>query len=143
MIADFEAEFSLEVAVIRLPLITAALVAVLWWLFHISKRKSLRVVLIVFAIIIALPLGLLFAQWGYELNMRLRAGRITAQLESYRASHGKCPVSLSDLEIREVNGPIYYERDFDSPFEYYLWFGTGVGTVSQYDSKTRIWHAPQ
>ena len=91
---------------IRLPLITAALVAVLWWLFHISKRKSLRVVLIVFAIIIALPLGLLFAQWGYELNMRLRAGRITAQLESYRASHGKCPVSLSDLEIREVNGPI-------------------------------------
>jgi len=55
LIADFEAEFSLEVAVIRLPLITAALVAVLWWLFHISKRKSLRVVLIVFAIIIALP----------------------------------------------------------------------------------------
>ena len=84
---------------IRLPLITAALVAVLWWLFHISKRKSLRVVLIVFAIIIALPLGLLFAQWGYELNMRLRAGRITAQLESYRASHGKCPVSLSDLRF--------------------------------------------
>ena len=75
--------------------------------------------------------------------MMLRARHIAAQLESYRASHGKYPVSLLDIAGTPVNGPIYYQRDLDSAEVYYLWFGTGFGTVSQYDSKTRTWHGPQ
>jgi hypothetical protein len=50
---------------------------------------------------------------------------------------------LLEIGGAQVNGPIYYERDLESAEVYYLWFGTGLGTVSQYDSKTRTWHGPQ
>jgi hypothetical protein len=120
--------------VIRLPLFAAALIAVWWWLFHISKRKSLRVTLVTIAVVLGLPLTLLLAQWGYELYMMFRGGRLTAQLEKYRISHGQYPVSLSELGITETKGGIYYQRDDESPLVYYLWFGTGFGTVDQYDS---------
>jgi hypothetical protein len=62
--------------------------------------------------------------------------------KAYHGTHGKYPVSLAEISSAEVNGPIYYDRDLDSASVYYLWFGTGFGTVSQYDSKTRTWHGP-
>ncbi len=136
-------EFSLDLIVIRLPFIAAALVIAWWCLFRISRVKWLRVVLVVCAIIIGLPLSLLFAQWSYELYMRVRASRLAVRIESYHASHAKYPVSLAEISGAEVNGPIYYQRDFDDPSVYSLWFGTGFGTVSEYDSKTRTWHGPQ
>jgi len=129
--------------VIRLPLFAAALIAVWWWLFHISKRKSLRVTLVIIAAVVALPLTLLFAQWGYELYMMLRGGRIAAQLETYHSAHGQYPVSLSELGITETKHGIYYQRDDTFPSVYYLWFGTGFGTVAQYDSASHSWHGPQ
>jgi len=74
----------------------------------------------------------------------LRARRIATQLESYRSSHGDYSMRLSELGIDERKTGIYYELDFaESPAVDYLWFGTGFGTVSQYDSKTRTWHGPQ
>ena len=75
--------------------------------------------------------------------MMHRARRIAAQLESYRTTHGNYPVSLLDIADAPVNGPIYYQRDLDTPDVYYLWFGTGFGTVSQYDSNTHGWHGPR
>lgn len=103
----------------------------------------MRVALVVGAAILALPLSLLFVRWGYELYLRARANRLEARIESYHASHGKYPVSLADIEGASINGPIYYERDWDSPSVYYLWFGIGMGTVSHYNSKTHTWDGPQ
>ena len=78
------------------------------------------------AVVLALPLTLLFAQWGYELYMMRCGGRIAAQLESYRLSHGQYPVSLSELGITDTTSGIYhYQRDDSSSLLYYLWFGTG------------------
>ncbi len=71
--------------------------------------------------------------------MRMRARSIEAQLESYRTLHGKYPVSLAGLGIQEVNGPIYYDRDFDSPFVYHLWFGLDPHFGMTYDSGTKKW----
>jgi hypothetical protein len=69
----------------------------------------------------------------------VRACRIRTQLEAYRALHGNYPVSLLDLGIREVNGPIYYERDFDSPLVYHLWFAAGFRSTQEYGSDTGKW----
>jgi hypothetical protein len=129
--------------VIRLPLFAAALIAVWWWLFHIAKWKSLRITLVAIAVALSLPLALFFAQWGYELYMMHRGSRISAQLEKYRSSHGRYPVLLSELGITETKDGIYYQRKDSSPSVYYLWFGTGFGTVAQYDSESRSWHGPE
>jgi hypothetical protein len=99
--------------------------------------------LVIFAAIVLVAVGVFASGWPYEIYMRSRAARLRGQIERYHASHGKYPISLLDIAGAPVNGPIYYERDLESPEVYYLWFGTGVGTVSQYDSKTRTWHGPQ
>ena len=103
----------------------------------------MHVRLSILAGIVALTIALLLIGWPREIYMRLRAARLAAQIENYHTAHGKYPVSLLDIAGAAVNGPIYYERDLDSPDVYYLWFGTGVGTVSQFDSKTRTWHGPR
>ena len=103
----------------------------------------MRVRFVVVAAVVVLAVALVLSGWPREIYMRIRAARLAAQIERYHATHGKYPVSLLDIAGAQVNGPIYYERDLDSPGVYYLWFGTGVGTVSQYDSKTRTWHGPQ
>ena len=89
------------------------------------------------------PLAFVVSGRWHEIYMRTRAVRLRAQIERYHAEHGKYPISLLDIPGAPVNGPLYYERDLESPEVYYLWFGTGVGTVLQYDSKTRMWHSPQ
>jgi hypothetical protein len=95
------------------------------------------------AAVVLVAVGFLASGWPYEIYMRTHAARLRAQIERYRAAYGKYPVSLLDIAGAPLNGPIYYERDLESPEIYYLWFGTGVGTVSQYDSRTRTWHGPQ
>ena len=82
-------------------------------------------------------------EWPYEMYMQTRAVRLLGQIERYQAANGKYPLSRLDIAGASINGPIYYERDLESPEVYYLWFGTGFGTVSQYDSKTRTWHGPR
>jgi hypothetical protein len=96
----------------------------------------LLAVLVIAAVVYAAP-------WGGGAYMRFRAAQIRAQLESYHTAHGKYPVSLADIPSAPLNGPIYYQRDFGSPEVYYLWFGTGFGTVEQYDSKSNTWHGPR
>ena len=128
---------------IRLPLIVLVFVVAWWALFRICKRKSLRVAISIVGVVLALLLSLLVAQWSYEAFMMVRAGRIRTQLETYRNAHGEYPVALSQLSISETREDIHYQRDYETPLVYYLWFGTGVGSVSQFDSKTRTWHGPQ
>jgi hypothetical protein len=103
----------------------------------------MRVRVTIIAAVIVLAVAVVLSGWPREIYMRFRADRLAAQIERYHATHGKYPVSLLDIAGAPVNGPIYYERDLESPEVFYLWFGTGVGTVSQYDSKTRTWHGPQ
>ena len=83
------------------------------------------------------------APWGGGAYTRFKAAQLRTRLESYHAAHGKYPVSLAGIPGAPTNGPIYYQRDFDSPEVYYLWFDTGFGTVEQYDSKSRTWHGPR
>ena len=128
---------------IRLPLIVIAFVVAWVLLFRLSRRKSVRIAISVVGVMLALPLSLLVAQWSYEAFMMVRAARIRSQLESYRSVHGEYPIALSQLSISETGKGIYYQRDYETPLVYHLWFGTGFGTVSQYDSKTHTWHAPQ
>jgi len=99
--------------------------------------------LVMFAAVVLVAVGFFASGWPYEIYMRTRAARLRGQIERYHAAVGKYPVSLLDIAGAPLNGPIYYERDLESPEIYYLWFGTGLGTVSQYDSKTRTWHGPQ
>ena len=70
-------------------------------------------------------------------------GQIGRDLESYRASRGEGPIALSQLGISENRESMYYRRDHVTPTVCYLWFGTGFGTVSYYDSKTGMWHGPK
>ena len=128
---------------IRLPLIVVTFVVAWWVLFRICKRKSLRVAISVVGVLLVLPLSLLVAQWSYEAFMMARATRIRSQLESYRSAHGEYPIALSQLSISETRKGIYYQRDYETPLVYHLWFGTGFGTVAQYDSKTCTWHGPR
>lgn len=93
--------------------------------------------LVIFAAVVLVAVGLFVSGWPYEIYMRTRAAQLRAEIERYNAAHGKYPVSLLDIAGAPVNGPIYYERDLESPEVYHLWFRTGLGTVSQYDSKTR------
>jgi hypothetical protein len=103
----------------------------------------MRLRLMIVLTIVLLAALVLLTGWAREIYMLFRAARLAAQIEHYHAGHGKYPVSLLDIAGAPANGPIYYERDLESPEIYYLRFGTGVGTVSQYDSKTRTWHGPQ
>jgi hypothetical protein len=103
------------------------------------KRLPFAAVLLLLAIASVVYL----ASWGGGGYMRFKAARLRGRLESYRAVHGKYPISLADIPGAPLNGPIYYQRDFDSPEVYYLWFGTGFGTVEQYDSKSHTWHGPR
>ena len=128
---------------IRIPLIVILFVVAWWGLFRVFKRKSLRIAISIIGVLLALPLSLLVAQWGYQAYMMVRAGRIRSQLETYRSAHGEYPMALSQIGASERRQDVYYQRDYETPLVYYLWFGTGFGTVSQYDSKTRTWHGPQ
>lgn len=103
----------------------------------------MRRTLVMIAAIVAVTVGVFASGWPYEIYMRTRAARLRAQIERYHSAHGKYPVSMLDIAGAPLNGSIYYERDLESPEVYYLWFATGLGTVSQYDSKTRTWHGPQ
>ena len=103
----------------------------------------MRVRLAIAAAAVVLVVPVVLPVWPREIYMRFRAARLAAQIERYHAANSKYPISLLDIAGAPVNGPIYYERDLESPEVYYLWFGTGLGTVSQYDSKTRTWHGPQ
>jgi hypothetical protein len=103
----------------------------------------MRSKLVIFAAVVLVAVGLFVSGWPYEIYMRTRAGQLRAEIERYHAAHGKYPVSLLDIAGAPVNGPIYYERDLEASEVYHLWFGTGLGTVSQYDPKTRTWHGPQ
>jgi len=105
--------------------------------------RSMRVRLAIVAAAVVFTAALVLSGWPREIYIRYRAARLAAQIERYHGAHGKYPVSLLEIAGAPVNGPIYYERDLESPEAYYLWFGTGVGTVSQYDSKTRTWHGPK
>jgi hypothetical protein len=131
------------VAILRLSLLMALLLGVTWWLVHISRRKWMKSLVIVIAIIAACPLLLLVAESIYEFHMVSRGRGLTARLEEYRAFHGEYPISLSRIGIDEAKEGIFYQRDYESPLVFYLWFNTGFGTVSQYDSETRTWHGPR
>jgi hypothetical protein len=99
--------------------------------------------LAIFVGVVLVAVVLFASGWPHEIYMRSRAARLRGEIEHYHAAHGNYPISLLDIAGAPVNGPICYERDLESPEVYYLWFGTGFGTVSQYDSKTRTWHGPQ
>jgi hypothetical protein len=99
---------------------------------------------IILALAVVLIASIVYvAPWGGGAYMRFKAAQLRGRLEYYHIAHGKYPVSLADIPGTPLNGPIHYQRDFDSPEVYYLWFGTGFGTVEQYDSKSRTWHGPQ
>jgi hypothetical protein len=126
-----------------LLLATAALGGVAWWLIRVSKRKWLKSLIIVVALLLACPLLLLIAQSIYESRMMIRGRGLATQLDRYRALHGEYPLSLSTIGVNETKEGIFYQRDYESPSAFYLWFNTGFGTVAQYDSETRTWHGPR
>jgi hypothetical protein len=103
--------------------------------------KHIAVILVLAMLVIAAVVYV--APWGGGAYARFKAAQLRTRLESYHAAHGKYPVSLAGIPGAPTNGPIYYQRDFDSPEVYYLWFDTGFGTVEQYDSKSRTWHGPR
>jgi hypothetical protein len=102
-----------------------------------------RAGIIVLLAVLVIAAVVYVAPWGGGAYMRFKAAQIRAQLESYHKAHGKYPISLADIPRLSVNGPIHYQRDFNSPEVYYLWYGTGFGTVEEYDSKSRTWHGPR
>jgi hypothetical protein len=102
-----------------------------------------RIGVIVVLAVLVIAAFVYVAPWGGGAYMHFQAAQLRARLESYRSAHGKYPVSLAEIPGASLNGPLYYQRDFDSPETYYLWFGTGFGTVEQYDSKSRTWHGPR
>lgn len=117
--------------------------AVTLWLIRVSKRRWIKILLAVVAVLAACPLLLLITQSVYEFHMTVRGRSLAARLEDYRVSHGEYPISLSTIGIDERREGIFYQRDYESPSVFYLWFNTGFGTVSQYDSQTRTWHGPR
>ncbi len=98
---------------------------------------------IAIGITVIAAIALILSGWPYELYMRSRAAQFRAEIERYHNTRGNYPISVADIAGAPLNGPLYYERSLESPDIYYIWFGTGFGTVSQYDSKTRTWHGPQ
>jgi hypothetical protein len=129
--------------VIGLLVIAVALGGLMWLLIRIPKRKSIKAAIIIGAMITAFPIVLLIAQSLHELHMMIRGRNLAARLEHYRVSHGQYPIALSQMGIDETKVGIFYQRDYASPSVFYLWFNTGFGTVSQYDSQTGTWHGPR
>ena len=128
---------------VRVPLLTLVLVALFVWLLFIARRAWARVVIVVVALIVAAPFAFFWSLWVHDVHMKFRSRDIRAQLESYRASHGKYPVSLADAGIQEPNGPISYERDFDSAPVYHLSFEYAPHSLVEYDSATKKWNYDQ
>ena len=127
-------------SVIAFPVITIAFITLLWWLFHMVRHRWLRVGLIAVGVVVAILLTPFSLLWGDEVLMRIRARRIAGQLEEYRVSHGKYPVSLLDISPADVNSRLQYQRDFDSPLVYHLRFGVGLaGATCEYDSRIGRW----
>jgi hypothetical protein len=129
-------------AVIGLSVVSLGLVAVAWWLLRRARHLWLRVLVVFAALAVALPLGLVWWVVGHQLRMKVRAGHIRSALEEYRGLHGNYPVSLSDVGVREVDGPIYYKRHFESPQVYHLWFDDGLHWIEEFDSDTGKWSFP-
>ena len=116
--------------------------AVVWlWSCVAVKARTLKIALLAAPLlliiaIVALPPANL---WWYKRQCIKQALQIERQIESYRASHGKYPDSLSQIGIVETeSGPIYYERKSES--SYILWFGTILGESEKFDSTTRKWN---
>ena len=131
------------IAILWLFLLTLALGGVAWRLIRAANRKWIKRLIAVVALVLACFLLLLIAQSVYEFRMMIRGRVLATQLEHYRASYGEYPICLSTIGINESREGIFYQRDYESPSVFYLWFNTGFGTVAQYDSKTRTWHGPR
>jgi hypothetical protein len=131
------------VAILWLSLLALILAGVTWWLIRVSQRRWIKSLIVVVALLLACPLLLLIAQSVYEFRMMLRARGLAEQIEHYRAFHGEYPISLSTIGIDQTKEGIFYQRDYESPSVFYLWFNSGFGTVAQYDSATRTWHGPR
>jgi predicted PurR-regulated permease PerM len=131
------------VAILWLLLLAVALAGVAWWLIRVSKHKWIKSLIVAVALLLACLLLLLIVQAVYEFRMMIRGRSLATQLEHYRTSHGEYPISLSTIGINDTKEGIFYQRDYESPSVFYLWFNTGFGTVAQYDSETRTWHGPR
>jgi hypothetical protein len=131
------------IAIFWLLVLAVAIAGVAWWLIRVSKHKWLKTLIVVVALLLASALLLLIAQGVYEFRMMIRGRSLATQLEQYRTSHGEYPISLSTIGISDTKEGIFYQRDYESPSVFYLWFNTGFGTVAQYDSETRTWHGPR
>ena len=114
-----------------------------WLLIRVPKRKSIQVGIIGLALLTGSALVLLIGQSVHEYHMIIQGRTLVVRLEGYRLSHGEYPIALSQIGVDETKVGIFYQRDYESPSVFYLWFGTGFGTVSQYDSQTRTWHGPR
>lgn len=67
-----------------------------------------------------------------------KGNEIIQKIEDYRKSKGKLPESLDDIgEDPNADGPVYYEKT-DSA-NYYIWFGTTLGSSCTYHSETKEW----
>jgi hypothetical protein len=119
-------------------------IALIWWIaIRFFSLKRWPVLTVTLAGLVTLPFLLLIVQLAFELCMMLRGERIVNELEKYRSAKGEYPLALSQIGIDEAKQKILYQRDFSSPEVFYLWFNTGFGTSSQYDSVSRTWHSPR
>ena len=124
-------------------LLALAVIGFTCWLIAVSKHKWMKGVAVVIGMLVGFLVVLLIGQLVHEFRMMLRGRSVVTRLEDYHVSHGQYPVALSQLGIDEAKEGVFYQRDYESSSTFYLWFGTGFGTVLQYDSQTRTWHRPR
>ena len=103
----------------------------------------MRVRLAIAAAAVVLVVPVVLPVWPREIYMRFRAARLAAQIERYHAANSKYPISLLDIAGAPVNGPIYYERDLESPKSTISGSAPDSAQSRGTDSKTRTWHGPQ
>ena len=68
-----------------------------------------------------------------------QAKEIVAEIEQFKASHGRLPTSLTEIngQSQSEADPIYYQPFNET--DYVVWFGRSLGESYTYDSQSGAW----
>ena len=86
---------------------------------------------------LALMLYLWQPVWLFHYHEFGIGDEIVSRFEAFRASHGRLPESLKEVEMDDADLKVCYRRISDD--EYIVWFGATLGEPESLNFRTKKW----